>query len=824
MFNSKSWIHFSIMLFFILLLFSGCAPKANLAIGNLYTGNYQKAWNMISMELENPSVSSQKDLCEVRCAALQILRTLANYDFMPSDPDKTAKASYEYIFSNCQDYKDKIMISENNYGLYFLNTRRPGPAIRHFKSSKKLAGSDSFGNCANENNIASCYADMGKFELRDHYRKSAIEIGKEYLKTGFKSTKRKYNKRLGEFSELNNFVIILQARLDELSWQKPAQKKHSEMRELWSEIKDIVSKPHFSKETRYVFYIRAIQAFSFANDTKFARQLLVQARELTRKYPYKNKSAVEVDLQSAEAKILEAEGKFKEAATLWDDWIKRFPKASNRHIPGNEFRLAGLAFESAKMYDRSIDCFEKSLSEFEKMRYSFKVKDRGEVISGLVATTYWGLLRSYVRKYLIHKNEQDFQGAIRAARMLRARQFGELIGIDPQVNDGLNFSELKLDPNELLVNIILTDRAIIVFVLAKDWHDVFITPYVLRSFIADAKKAKDQISKPSDSDMFIRYIQSISEVVLNPVKDRLDRYKKLIVIPDGMLNGIPFNLLSVSSEEYYPLILNHEIILTPSLSYLIKTRNLEYRSKSDSLLAFADPVYGSRKIPIEYQDDTRGFYVQTVNHLNLFDPLPETRTEVQNIVSLFNHSDITTFFGEEAAESKIKSLDLIRYRYLHFATHGILGNQIPGIDEPALVLAKENNQDGFLTLSEVESLKLDSDLTVLSACNTGSGEYYTGEGVMGLSRGFLLAGSRSVLVSLWPVSSKATVELMTVFYEHLKSGKSKTESLRLAQLAIRDHNKAEDIGERGIVITSKKELAINYTHPFYWSPFVLIGE
>jgi CHAT domain-containing protein len=175
----------------------------------------------------------------------------------------------------------------------------------------------------------------------------------------------------------------------------------------------------------------------------------------------------------------------------------------------------------------------------------------------------------------------------------------------------------------------------------------------------------------------------------------------------------------------------------------------------------------------------------------------------------------------------VKRQGLTGYRYLHFATHGILGNQIPGVFEPALVLAAEpegSGQDGFLTLGEVQQLKLGSELTVLSACDTGSGKYFTGEGVMGLSRGFLLAGSRSVIMSLWPVASDATVQLMGHFYRNLHSGKSKSESLRKAQLSLMGNWTGGETAVRGRQqwqVMLERNRAV---HPFYWAAFVLIGE
>jgi CHAT domain-containing protein len=356
-----------------------------------------------------------------------------------------------------------------------------------------------------------------------------------------------------------------------------------------------------------------------------------------------------------------------------------------------------------------------------------------------------------------------------------------------------------------------------------------LVPYEKNEFDAKIKDVKVQIaSTASDESEYINELQNISKVVLEPIADKLKEYNKLIIIPDGMLNCIPFTLLAQpSQEEYRPLISDYEVTLFPSISFMIRERNSEYKSASEKLLAFADPFYGSRKVPEAYRGDAEVFYKRAVNSFNLFTPLPETRTEVENISNLFKPEQVTSVFGEEANEQKLKSLPTEEYRYLHFATHGVLGSHIPGLDEPALVLSEEaegSENDGYLTMSEVEKMKLNSDLVVLSACDTGSGKYLNGEGVMGLSRGFLLAGSRSVIASLWPVASGPTVKFMSQFYKHLKSGKSKSESLRLTQLAFMNEGEGmSGAGERGVTV-AKGEDTMNLSHPSYWAPFVLIGE
>jgi CHAT domain-containing protein len=820
--NKTRYSRVFLFIFLSMLIFScSTIPKANLAIGQIYLGNSQKSWQMISKELKHPTVSSQEDLCELHVAAIQILESIVKYDFAPHAPDLAAKTSYDYVCKNCQAFSKKLVVAENQYGNYFFNTRRPGLGILHYKRALKVSQNDLYIQMCNLNGIAMSYADMGAFELRDYYMMKSIKTGREYFKT-----KRIYKYGTDEFFEWNTYKQILEQRLDNLAWSKNAKEKLTEMFGLWSEIESI-NRKWYSKQTQFIAYTNASQRFASAGDAVFARTLYNNAKELVEKYPGKKIEAARLDLQINEASILSAEGQLKAAAAFYKDWIERFQRASGKSLYGNDYRIAGLAQESAGNYNLAIKYLNNSIAEYEKMRSSFQVKARGRVLSGLVVTTYWGLIRSHAARYLEHRSEKDFKLAIRSAQRLRARQFGELLGISSLTEGDFDITKFPLKPDELLLNIVLTDRAIVLFAISSKWHDLFMIPYDKNSFDITVKRIKAQISTPGDTDTLFNDLKSISKMVLKPIGDRLDRYSKLIIIPDGTLNGIPFTILSKSYQHYRPLILDHEIALTPSLSYFIKNRKSDYRATSDTLFALADPDYGYIAASEAYQDETRGFYRRAVDDFKLFTPLPETRTEVANIVRLFPANNVTAIFGKEASESKIKSLNLSEYRYLHFATHGILGNQIPGVDEPALVLAAESEnsgQNGFLTLSEVEEMKLNSEMAVLSACDTGSGKYFTGEGIMGLSRGFLIAGSRSVVVSLWPVASEATVEIMTLFYQHLRSGKTKAASLHLAQLAMMDSKNDNKYKARSIKVVGKAISETYDIHPFYWAPFVIIGE
>ncbi|MFA9462629.1 CHAT domain-containing protein, partial [Thiohalorhabdus sp. Cl-TMA] len=157
----------------------------------------------------------------------------------------------------------------------------------------------------------------------------------------------------------------------------------------------------------------------------------------------------------------------------------------------------------------------------------------------------------------------------------------------------------------------------------------------------------------------------------------------------------------------------------------------------------------------------------------------------------------------------------------HFATHGILSGDLPGLTEAALVLADSEESDGLLTASEIANLGLDTRLAVLSACNTGNGEQIAGEGLVGVSRAFLTAGTEGVVASLWPVDSTATVALMEAFYEQLGQGLAPAAALRQAKLALREQHRA-GAGPTRALKAQDTEAPADRDGAYFWSPFILV--
>ena len=163
---------------------------------------------------------------------------------------------------------------------------------------------------------------------------------------------------------------------------------------------------------------------------------------------------------------------------------------------------------------------------------------------------------------------------------------------------------------------------------------------------------------------------------------------------------------------------------------------------------------------------------------------------------------------KSANEEFLKSKEVEKYKYLHFATHGFVNTEKPELSGILLAQDSTLNEDGILYSGEIYNLKLNADLTVLSACETGLGEIKKGEGLIGLTRALLYAGSKNIIVSLWKVADNSTSDLMIDFYKNLLNEEQEkqefSQALQQAKLKMIDEGK--------------------YAHPFYWSPFILIGK
>jgi CHAT domain-containing protein/predicted negative regulator of RcsB-dependent stress response len=331
---------------------------------------------------------------------------------------------------------------------------------------------------------------------------------------------------------------------------------------------------------------------------------------------------------------------------------------------------------------------------------------------------------------------------------------------------------------------------------------------------------------PGTAKELTQALEELGRMVLSPVAAELNKHR-IIIVADGALHYIPFQVLPAPSADNEPLVANYEIINTPSASILGELRKeATQRQPAKVLAAFGDPVfelnYAQRK---ETTGDGQSVAMQALEIAPLqhalrdielngdsFDPsvikpLFYAKRELANLRDAASSGETFVASGFTATREQLLSTDLTQYAILHFATHGLLDPKRP--ENSGLVLSTVNRegqaQNGFVGLQDIYGLRAPVDLVVLSACQTALGKDVRGEGLLGLTRGFMYAGASSVVASLWKVDDEATAELMRQFYTNmLQKEMTPADALRAAQNSIRQRPE--------------------WNAPYYWAGFTLQGE
>ncbi len=254
------------------------------------------------------------------------------------------------------------------------------------------------------------------------------------------------------------------------------------------------------------------------------------------------------------------------------------------------------------------------------------------------------------------------------------------------------------------------------------------------------------------------------------------------------------------------LIEDYRISYSPSssiLHYLSSNRHNQESQKG--LLAFGDPYYPVKTLGRKNGKiiNAEPFKQLLLNTGFIISPLPYSGREVFKISRYFRHIERDVFLNKNAKEEIFKRIALINYKIIHFACHALLDEEFPSRSALILAIDDDMNEDGFLQVREIYNLKLNADLVVLSACQTGRGRLEKGEGILGFPRIFFYIGARSVVLSLWKINDKSTSVFMNYFYYYLSQRNEKTQALRKAKL---------------------KMLESKFNHPFYWAAYILNGD
>ena len=350
--------------------------------------------------------------------------------------------------------------------------------------------------------------------------------------------------------------------------------------------------------------------------------------------------------------------------------------------------------------------------------------------------------------------------------------------------------------------------------------------------------------------------------LLGPVARGWERASDLVVTVKGPLDQIPLAVFPTEPATVRPegafffsgyrsvpwLIRQASITRIPSASSLVTLRaQPPVLPDREAFAGFGDPIFntgqlepgdaGHPRLASRGGDrekiSVRGIRISELGHLDretLFSVgigdlcrLPDTADEIAGIAaSLGADPERDIFLGTAASETRVKTEDLSRKKILAFATHALLAGDLDGLTQPALAFSSpevtDQDEDGLLTVGDILTLKLNADLVVLSACDTGAGDGSGNEAVSGLGRAFFYSGARALLVTMWPVETTSANKLTTALFRYLQEEKTltKTQAHRKSMLKLMDGP--------GLKNATTGKIVASYAHPFFWAPFVLVGE
>jgi CHAT domain-containing protein len=388
-----------------------------------------------------------------------------------------------------------------------------------------------------------------------------------------------------------------------------------------------------------------------------------------------------------------------------------------------------------------------------------------------------------------------------------------------------------LDPGALLLEYALGDQHSYLWAVTADSVNAYVLPSREKIERAATRvhsllTAENQMARRNlAAKDYKKAAAALVQMILGPVAAQLSG-KRLLIVADGDLEYIPLAALpDPAASAFKPLVLDHEIVNLPSaaVGVVLQQQAAERQPAPNALAVLADPVFDRldprvkpKRGEITYAPRDKAWVgsmnrqlsrsLADVNGGAPLQRLPYSRLEAEAILAAVPGKKLGAL-DFQANRTTATSPALAQYQIVHFATHGLLDNKRPELS--GLVFSMVNHQgnrlDGFLDLADIYNLKLRADLVVLSACETGLGKQVKGEGLVGLTRGFMYAGATNVVASLWNVSDVATASLMEHFYRNLEQqGMAPSAALRSAQAAL---------------LKEKR-----WRSPYYWAGFQIYGE
>ena len=397
------------------------------------------------------------------------------------------------------------------------------------------------------------------------------------------------------------------------------------------------------------------------------------------------------------------------------------------------------------------------------------------------------------------KAYNDFLAKVRKENKEQA----SLMNVEPLT---LKQTQELLEPGVTMLEYFVTPQQVLLWIVEKDRVELVQIPIGRKELVAKVASFRQGVFQLEEIEKVRASAQDLYRLLIEPALRHI-RGKELIIVPHDTLHYVPFHALLSPQGRY--LVESYPINYLSSAS-LLQFTALKRKAQGERVLAFGNPDLGDPAMNLRFAE-----------------------REAKEIQALYPQS--TLLLKRDATEDKAKGLSP-QNDIIHFATHAELSEDDPLAS--AILLAKDDKEDGRLEVREIFGMDLKASLIVLSACETGLGKLSSGDELVGLTRAFIYAGTPSVVASLWKVEDSSTAALMASFYKNLKT-MSKVESLRQAQLQlIRGQASSDLLARRGIGGVGKLGEApganpqspisipasIPTSHPYFWAPFILVGD
>ena len=719
-----------------------------------------------------------------------------------------------------------LVATANNLGLLYFRQKKYAQAEALFKKSiliiEKNIGQDSSLLTTIVNNLGEVYRDQGQYEIAEELFLKGLKINENY--GGL------MHPDVG--LSLTNLARLYQA-----------QRQYEKSNKLYARAISIFES-NFGSDHLIVAKVLSFQESLYLIQNQLDRALPI-ARRISEIYQH-HFSLAETD-ESA-SNILK---KARESFITHLDILQISPfRANSVDLVEETFKLSQLT-----QLSESSSAVEKMATRFSK---------GNDAIALLIKRKQDAANRrsKYESRLVKSAGQPSEKRNLTAERQLRdeiVNLRNEIVEIETEI--GKQFPEFQelirpmplkvkqvqelMQPNEAMISYVIAEKQSWLWVIRSN-KAVFIPIKTDKKFLDEqVKKIRsqmetDELGKLSTVDVNI--LHDLYTRLFEPAVPHLVSAEHVMLVPTGALQSLPFSMLvashskaNVLDSDYSGvdwLIKDYSFSVLPSISSIRALRHIAKPIMGKQpFIGFGAPVLTDE--PVKKRStrsivSTTGLFRNTelnnvaglqvdvadVNLIRGMSSLPESENEITEMAKILKASENTMWLRANATETNVKKIDLSKYQIIAFATHGIMAGEIGKKMEAGLILTPPSRgtpeDDGYLSTGEIAQLKLNADLVLLSACNTAAPDGSIGaESLSGFAKAFFYAGTRSLLVSHWPVISEATVPLTTMMIREyqLNPGQGKAEAHRKSILSL--------------MYTSDHP---EYSHPLFWAPFFVVGE